>query len=168
MLAQSGTIGRYVAKLTNFYPADPLMAALVDQVADALGDVSTAIMKAGRGLPKPELAAARTEASKPTGPIGTLLAQIEAVIAKHGADGYSVGSELTVADFSLFVGAGTVVSGFYDGIPPTIFDDLPNIQAVRRTVAELPKIKAYLAARGGAWAGLGNVPAAEEVVEAAE
>ena len=61
---QSQAINRFVARLTGFYPADPLQAAHVDAVIDGASDLVPAVMKVGVGLDQAAKEAARLEACK--------------------------------------------------------------------------------------------------------
>lgn len=157
VIGQSRTIDRFVAQTVGFYPEDHLTAARCEQIGDALADVAKTIMKVGAGLTKPELEKARQESCQ-NGAIKALLDRIESVIGLHGSEGHAVGAELTVTDFSIFAGTATMVSGHYDGIPKDVFENYPRMQSIRKRVATLPKVAAYIAKRGpGAWQYLASV-----------
>lgn len=147
VLAQSNTILRFIGKKTGTYPEDPLAAARVDEVMDVLADLGTKINAVGRGLEQEAKNAERAKAIA-EGPCFDILAKLDAFVAANGSDGHSVGAELTVADFLLFSATCVLVSGFYDGVPPTCLDAHKNIQAVRKMVATTPAIVAFYDGEG--------------------
>eukprot|EP00750_Incisomonas_marina_P016679 INCI19276.2.p1 GENE.INCI19276.2~~INCI19276.2.p1 ORF type:complete len:313 (+),score=51.74 INCI19276.2:133-939(+) len=146
VLGQSQAINRFVARLTGFYPADPLQAAHVDAVIDGASDLVPAVMKVGVGLDQAAKEAARLEACK-SGAVGALLSKIEGFVTSSGKDGHAVGDSLTLADIFLFAVGTAFVSGTFDGVPEDLFAAYPNIEGVRKTVAAHPDVIAYYAGR---------------------
>jgi glutathione S-transferase len=146
-LGQSHAQFRFVAKHTQLYPEDPLAAARVDELMDALEDVGK-INGVGRGLEKDAKNAARLAAV--TGPEGAtfkVLAKIDAFIRDNGdgAGGHSVGSSLTIADLYVFSASSMLGSGFFDGVPPTVTDSFQYISAVRKAVSSINAVQAHYA-----------------------
>ena len=62
-IAQSRAIQRFVAKYSGLYPDDPVAAAHVDAVLDAIGDFWKAVMTSTAGVDKtsPEFLEKRKE-----------------------------------------------------------------------------------------------------------
>jgi glutathione S-transferase len=146
-IAQSRNVLRFIGKHTNLYPLnDHLLAAKVDELLDVADDLNNKVNATGRGLEKEAKEKLRFETSQQGGAVYEYLTKLENFIAKNGANGYCVGSSLTVADLAIAAHASNVISGFYDGIPPTMLDPFPNIQAVRKTVATQEAVAAYYAA----------------------
>ena len=163
-LAQARSILRFVGKATGLYPSEPLLAQRVDELMDALEDLDAAITSAGRGLPKEEQEAARLAAVSEGGAVYSLLAKIDAFIKAHGSGGYAVGVGMSIASILTFVTLGRVVGGVFFGVPPTVCDPFPNIQAVRRTVGSDPAVVAWYDARVVQQKSLTSLSPAEQVL----
>eukprot|EP00040_Diaphanoeca_grandis_P034544 m.214474 g.214474 ORF g.214474 m.214474 type:complete len:250 (+) comp33176_c6_seq10:2092-2841(+) len=147
VLAQAKSISRVVGKLGGLYPTDPFAAGRVDEIIDVLDDIfTTALNNAGRGLEKEAKEAARAEFIT-TGAGGKALKRLDENIGIHGKGGHVVGNSLTTADLWIFLGLSSLISGFWDGIPPTTLDGYKNIQATRKFVASIPEIAAYYEGR---------------------
>lgn len=144
-LAQTHAIELLIAKQTGFYPADPVTAAKVDMVVGVLDDIAQATNKAGAGLPQAEKEAARKAEYSEGGKAAGLIAKLEAFAKANGSEGHVVGNSFTLADFLLFVGSSMFVSGFYDGVPKTIFDATPCLNSARKAVGSLPLVQAFYA-----------------------
>lgn len=164
-LAQARSILRFVGKATGLYPSEqPLLAQRVDELMDALEDLDAAITSAGRGLPKDEQEAARFAAVSEGGAVYSLLAKIDAFIKAHSSGGYAVGAGMNIASILTFVTLGRVVGGVFFGVPPTVCDPFPNIQAVRKTVGSDPAVVAWYDARVVQQKSLTSLSPAEQVL----
>lgn len=147
-ISNQRAILRFLGKKFDIYPThDDLVAARVDEIMDAIDDLSPKTNNAGQGLQGEEKLAARAAAAAPDGVIGVHLQNIDNFIAKHGSGGFAVGTQLSVADLMLFSMAGFVMSGFFDGVPPSTIERYSNIQAVRKTVANHAAVRAYYEGR---------------------
>jgi len=144
---QARSILRFIGKFSNLYPEDPLEALKVDSLMDACDEFQSITNSVGQGLPQEEKEAARLAACSDGGKIAARLAQLEAFIAANGSGGFAVGDSLSVGDLQLFAITGMVACGFFDGVPPTVNDPYPNIQAVRKNVATQEAVMAYYDAR---------------------
>jgi prostaglandin-H2 D-isomerase / glutathione transferase len=134
------TILRLIGRELNLYPTDVLEQATVDQVLDACDDLMGATNSAGQGLPQAEKEAARLEATtKPTGKPYHIMQFINDSISGK----YVLGDTISVADYLVATMLSTVISGLYDGVPTTVLEQFPKVQALRKTLAEDPKITAY-------------------------
>ncbi|KAG2435919.1 hypothetical protein HXX76_007114 [Chlamydomonas incerta] len=142
MLAQSGAIDRYVAKLAGLYPEDPLQAAFADQAVFVLQDIWEAILTPSWTLPAEEKIKARQEALAGKG--GDKLKQLDKLVepVQHSG-GWLAGDKLSFADLEVFVMITNLISGMFDGIPKDLLDAYPAIKAFRNRVALLPAVKAY-------------------------
>lgn len=140
-LGQPQAILRWIGAHSGLYPRDHLLAAHVDELLDGLDDVLTCIKSTGAGLNEGAQAAARAAALAPGGGAANLCAKIDQFIAAHGEDGHAVGSSLTLADIQLFWFASLMMSGCLDGVPREALSGYPHIQAVRKTVGTLPKVR---------------------------
>ncbi len=145
VIAQSNTINRYLGKLAGLYPKDDWQATLVDEVMDAVEDISTRIGNTIRLEGEAKKAAREALAA---GPIPRFLQQLEARL-KAGGGEWFVEKRLTIADIKCFLWLRWLKSGALDDIPADIVDrNAPLLAAQLERVRSHPKIAAYYAARG--------------------
>ena len=144
-MGQTRAIMRFVGRCAGLYPLDAVEACKVDQVMDAVDDLTSGTNKVGQGLEQPEKEAKRAEAAAEGGSIARSWDQIEAFIGANGSDGYCVGSSLTVADIFVATMPPFTVTGFFDGVPKSLCERYPKMQAVRKTVYSLPAVQGYYA-----------------------
>ncbi|KAG2433101.1 hypothetical protein HYH02_012804 [Chlamydomonas schloesseri] len=142
MLAQSGAIDRYVAKLTGLYPEDPVQAAFADQAVFLLQDMWEALLTPSWSLPLEEKVKARQEALAGKG--GDKLKALDKLVEPVQQSGWLAGGEqLSFGDLEVFVTLTNLTSGMFEGIPKDLLKDYPALKAFRNRVAALPAIKAY-------------------------
>ena len=143
-ITQSNTINRYLGKLAGLYPKDDWQAALVDEVMDAVEDISFRI---GSTLALEGDAKKTAREALAAGPIPRFLQQIDARL-KAGGSEWFVEKRLTVADIKCLMWVRWLKSGALDHIPPTIVDEnAPLLAKHLERVRNQPKIAAYYAAR---------------------
>ena len=145
VITQSNTINRYLGKLAGLYPKDDWQAALVDEVMDAVEDVST---KIGNTMALESEAKKKAREALAAGPIPRFLQQIEARL-KAGGGEWFVEKRLTVADLKCFLWVRWLKSGALDNIPADIVEQhAPLLAKHMERVKNHPQIAAYYAARG--------------------
>jgi glutathione S-transferase len=145
VITQSNTINRYVGKLAGLYPKDDWRAALVDEVMDAVEDITTRI-SATFVLEGEAKKKAREALS--AGPLPRFLQQFDARL-KAGGGEWFVENRLTVADLKCFLFVRWLKSGALDHIPADVVDrHAPLLAKHLERVRNHPKIAAYYAARG--------------------
>jgi len=145
VIAQSNTINRYVGKLAGLYPKDDWQAALVDEVMDAVEDITTRI---GNTIRLEAEAKKNAREALAAGPVPRFLEQLEARL-KAGGGEWFVEKRLTVADLKCYIWVRWLKSGVIDHIPADIVDrHAPLLAAHCERVRNHPKIAAYYAARG--------------------
>ena len=145
VISQSNTINRYVGKLAGLYPKDDWQAALVDEVMDAIEDITHKI--SGTFALEGEAKQKAREALA-AGPIRRFLQQLEARL-KSGGGEWFVENRLTVADLKCFLWTRWLKSGALDHIPADIVDrQAPLLAKHLERVRQHPRIAAYYAARG--------------------
>ncbi|MBM4218876.1 MAG: glutathione S-transferase [Gammaproteobacteria bacterium] len=148
VIAQSNTINRYVGKLAGLYPKDDWEAVRVDEVMDAVEDITTKIGQTMRIEDDAAKKAARE--ALVAGPLPRFLQQIEARLQAGGGEWF-VENRLTVADLKCFYWVRWLKSGALDHIPADIVDKhAPLLAKHCERVKTQPKIAAYYAARGKA------------------
>ncbi|HQX23584.1 MAG TPA: glutathione S-transferase [Pseudomonadota bacterium] len=144
-ISQSNTINRYLGKLTGLYPRDDWQATLVDEVMDAVEDISTSI---GNTMALEGAAKQKAREALAAGPIPRYLQQLEARLRAGGGEWF-VENRLTVADLKCFLWVRWLKSGALDHIPSDIVDrHAPLLAKHFDRVRSQPGIAAYYAARG--------------------
>ena len=145
-IAQSNTINRYLGRLGGLYPKDDWQAARVDEVMDAVEDISTRIGQTMRIDDAAAKKAAREALA--AGPLPRFLQQIEARLKAGGGEWFAE-NRLTVADLKCYYWVRWLKSGALDHIPADIVDrHAPLLVQHFERVKSHPKIAAYYAARG--------------------
>jgi glutathione S-transferase len=145
VIAQSNTINRYLGKLAGLYPKDDWQAALVDEVMDAVEDITTRI---GNTIRLEGEAKKHAREALAAGPIPRFLEQLEARL-KAGGGEWFVEKRLTVADLKCYILVRWLKSGVIDDVPADIVDrHAPLLAKHLERVRNHPKIAAYYAARG--------------------
>ena len=143
-IAQSNTIDRYVGKLAGLYPKDEWQAALVDEVMDAVEDITARI---GNTIGLEGDAKKQAREALAAGPIPRFLQQLDARL-KAGGGEWFVENRLTVADLKCFLWVRWLKSGALDHVPADIVDShAPLLAKHLERVKNHPKIAAYYAAR---------------------
>jgi glutathione S-transferase len=145
VIAQSNTINRYLGKLAGLYPKDDWQAALVDEVMDAVEDITTRI---GNTIRLEGEAKKHAREALAAGPIPRFLEQLEARL-KAGGGEWFVDKRMTVADLKCYILVRWLKSGVIDDVPADIVDrHAPLLAKHLERVRNHPKIAAYYAARG--------------------
>lgn len=144
VIAQSNTINRYLGKLAGLYPRDDWQAALVDEVMDAVEDISTRI---GSTIALEGEAKKKAREALAAGSIAHFLRQIEARL-KAGGGEWFVENRLTVADLKVYLLVRWLKAGVLDHIPADIVDNhAPLLAKHLERVENYPQIAAYYASR---------------------
>jgi glutathione S-transferase len=145
VVAQSNAINRYVGKLAGLYPKDDWQAALVDELMDAVEDISGRI---GSTFALEGEAKKKAREALAAGSIAHFLKQFEARLASAGGEWFAE-NRLTVADLKCFLWVRWLRSGALDHIPANLVDEqAPLLAKHLERVTNHPKIAAYYAARG--------------------
>ena len=145
VIAQSNTINRYVGKLAGLHPKDDWQAALVDELMDAVEDIT---YKIGNTFALEGEAKKKAREALAAGSIPRFLKQFEARL-KDGGGEWFVEKRLTVADLKCFLFVRWLKSGALDHIPADIVDkQAPLLVKHLERVRNQPRIAAYYAARG--------------------
>jgi glutathione S-transferase len=144
-ITQSNTINRYVGRLAGLYPKDEWQAVRVDEVMDAIEDISTRI---GQTMRIEDAGAKKTAREVlAAGPLPRFLQQIEARLKAGGGEWFAE-NRLTVADLKCYYFVRWLKSGALDHIPADIVDrQAPLLAKHFERVKNQPKVAAYYAAR---------------------
>lgn len=135
LLAESGAIDRYVAKLVNLYPDDPWEAALADQAYE-FGSELSALFNEVKGL-TPDERRSKCIAIV-AGPLQEKLMALSKLLA--GKD-YIAGGTLNFGDVALFIALSALKSGILDGVPKDILEAHPSVKDYRNRIANHPVVK---------------------------
>lgn len=131
-IAQSNAILRYAGKLAGLYPSDPLEALRVDELLDFVEDINQALSPSMRE-PDVEKKLAMRKAIVDES-IPSWARALEARLAANSDPTHFVGDKLTIADLKVLYGLDQLVSGHLDGVPKTVLDAYPKLQAWRASV----------------------------------
>ena len=139
VIAQQRAILRLIGKETGLYPNDAIAAAKVDELMDAVEEVTAAVKLAGKGLPQDKMEEARRVVCAEGGAVFEILKNVDDTLAaKSGC--YAVGDTLTIVDFLIFCIVNTLVSGHCDGVPADAHAGFDNIGALCRAVRSCPAV----------------------------
>ncbi|KAL2917216.1 hypothetical protein HK105_203281 [Polyrhizophydium stewartii] len=145
-VAQSNGLLRYAGTLAGLYPAaDPLKAALVDQIVFHIEDMYNLDYATISEKNEERKKAARKVIAEERFP--AMLASLDAVIAKHSGGMWCVGDSMTVADVNVYTFVSDLKSGFWRYISSTLANPLPNIMRVVDAVGAHPRVIGWQAAR---------------------
>jgi glutathione S-transferase len=143
VLAQSNTINRYLGKLAGLYPKDDWQAALVDEVMDAVEDISTRI---GSTFSLAGEARQKAREALAAGSLAHFLRQFEARL-KAGGGEWFVENRLTIADLKCYLFVRWLKTGVLDHIPADIVEQhAPLLAKHSERVENYPQVAAYYAA----------------------
>ncbi|GAB5037747.1 glutathione s-transferase [Nannochloropsis oceanica] len=141
-ISQSQALLRYAGKKAGLYPKDDdLKALLIDEIVGAVEDVIAATVPSLKEADEEKKMAMRKELAETTYPkwFGLLSKKME----ENGSGPYFVGDSLTIADLQAYSTFTWLSSGVLDGVPPTILDAFPRLQAGIKAVGSHEKIKAW-------------------------
>ena len=124
-IAQTGAIARYCGRLAGLYPKDALQQAQVDQVIDAMSDITMLIGRSMRVAEADEKKQARALLANETLPVW--IGFLERLLNESGT-GFFVGNNLTMADLAVWRTMGWLTGGILDGIPSNLLDGSPILQ----------------------------------------
>ena len=144
IIAQSGAMERYVAKLANLYPSDPLAAARVDQLTGAIYDVMNKAVEIHMSKNKKytdernaEVKAERIEDFNEN-----VAPQLVGGMEKLVRGKFMLGDETpTYADIFFYC---MMKHGVYEKIPGFTWEPYPKLKKVYENVETLPTIANYL------------------------
>jgi prostaglandin-H2 D-isomerase / glutathione transferase len=143
-LAQSNAINRYVGKLAGLYPKDDWQAARVDELMDAIEDITA---KIGATFVLEGEARQKAREALAAGPLARYLQQFEARLKAGGGEWFAE-NRLTVGDLKCYLFTRWLKSGALDHIPADVVDrQAPLLAKHLERVKTQPKIAAYYAAR---------------------
>ncbi|MBX2836937.1 MAG: glutathione S-transferase family protein [Gammaproteobacteria bacterium] len=144
VVTQSNAISRYVGKMCNLYPDDPLQALYCDEVLDALEDLNHYVVQTF-GLEGDELKQAREVLMN--GRLTVFLKGLNGLLARGGGN-YFADQCLTIADLKMATMLKMLRSGNLDHIPADFVDNLsPALAAHQERVHKEPIVQAYYASR---------------------
>ena len=140
ILSQTSAMAVYAAKLAGIHPEDAWDAAKVDECISGCTDVTVTVGKTF-GMKDDEKASARAALIAPDGRLTLHLGGLEKICAANGANGYAVGSSVTVADLAIWRLCGWLSSGVIDGLEKDyIATTFPALQKLVETTGAHPKV----------------------------
>lgn len=141
MITQSNAINRFVGRLADLYPEDPLQALRCDEIMDAVEDILTKVVATFFIDDEAEKRAAREELAE--GPISLYLTRLQEKLVKQGGE-YFADNRLTIADLKVFIWVRSLRSGILDYIPADLPERVaPQLAKHCERIAAHPGIVAY-------------------------
>ncbi|TFH24220.1 MAG: glutathione S-transferase [Myxococcales bacterium] len=142
-ITQSNAIIRFVGKLANLYPDNPLQAARCDEVMDAVEDIVSRVV-ATFGI-EDEAAKRAAREALAEGPLRLYLVKLQDMLVARGGK-YFADDRVTVADLKVYVWTRSLRSGVLDHIPPDLTDQVaPRLAEHCERLSAHPGIVAYYA-----------------------
>ena len=143
-ITQSNSINRFLGRMANLYPEDPLEALRCDEIMDAVEDAVTMVVATFRIEDKEELKAAREAFA--AGPLTLYLTRLDEVLVGRGD--YFADGRLTIADLKVFVWLRSLTAGILDYIPADLAEQLaPQLVAHMNRVSNHSGVAAYYRSR---------------------
>ena len=143
-ITQGSSIMRYVGKKTDFYPADDLRAAKVDEVISLVEELQALISPSFREKDEQKKMAMREELKKEAMP--KQIGRFEKLLKKRGTYKYVVGHHMTVADLAIWRAFGWITV-FLDGFDQTLVEPFPELKAFLADMNEDEGIKNWISKR---------------------
>ena len=142
-IAQTGAIARFCGKLSGLYPTEiDFYAAKVDEVIDLATDITGKIRPSLIEKDPEKRMEMRRELAETVLP--NWLGFMETLLEDNGKTGYFVDDSLTVADLAAWRLCGWISDGTIEGIPQTILDAFPLLNAHQNHISNLPKVAEWL------------------------
>uniref|UniRef100_A0A914V7T6 Glutathione S-transferase n=1 Tax=Plectus sambesii TaxID=2011161 RepID=A0A914V7T6_9BILA len=142
MIPQSLAIGRFVAKKTKNYGSNDLEAAHIDAFIESAADILPKLYPTIRAIFTSNDDLKNEEWTKIREDITKHLNLFETTLQKNGS-GWLVGNKLSAADFYI----GELVDRLEGHIDSTILNDFPHLKKLKSAIANLPRVKDYIATR---------------------
>jgi len=140
VIAQSGAVARYVARVAGLAGSNPLESAQIESIHDATGDLGMQLAKARFGSEEDKKKAAEDN-------VKTHIPQWSALFEKHlkannGGTGYFVGDKLSLADVAVYNTFWNVLQHNKDALK-----DYPTLAGLVDRVGKNERIAAWVAKR---------------------
>ena len=143
-VTQSNALSRYVGKMSDLYPTDPLQALYCDEVMGAMEDLTHYVVQTF-GLEGDALKEARQQLTE--GRITVFLKGTEQLLHRGGGQ-YFADARLTMADLKAFVQVRSLASGMLEHVPGDIVQTLaPDLMEHQQRISEESRVIAYYASR---------------------
>mmetsp|Transcript_7284 Transcript_7284/g.19001 ORF Transcript_7284/g.19001 Transcript_7284/m.19001 type:complete len:263 (-) Transcript_7284:716-1504(-) len=141
--AQSTAILRYAGKLSGLYHEDPQRAMRVDEVIEAVGDISAKVSKILTVEPEKKEAFVEDLVAKV---LPATFGDLDRAVGRASGGAFAVGEGMTIADLMIFNMNSGFSRGLVPGIPKDIVMGYPALARVIESVAAHPKVVEYFEA----------------------
>lgn len=139
---QTQAMAAYAGHLSGFYPADPWLAAKVDETFGALTDATFCITKTQDIKDLEVKAQVRADMMRPGGKLHRLLSGLDSLLVQSGRNGLCAGTMVTVADFAAWRFVFWLCSGIVVGVDPELFERcFPELVRLYQKVEALPEVQ---------------------------
>ncbi|CBN74506.1 Glutathione S-transferase [Ectocarpus siliculosus] len=145
VIPQTFAILRYVGKMGDLYPTDPIQAAFADSATDAVNDMHghmRAIFFEKDADAKTQLLKDLVEKLLPP-----WLANLEKALKLAGGK-YFAGDKLSIGDIAVVARLNWLTDGTFDeSVPSAILEEFPLLSSLVQRVMAEPRIVAYMEER---------------------
>ena len=143
-VTQSNALCRYIGKMCNLYPEDPMQALYCDEVIEAIEDLTHYLVQTF-GLQGEELKTAREKFMNTR--LTVYLNGLDELLTRGGGE-YFANNRLTIADLKVATALKSMRSGGLDHIPADFVDKLtPALAKHQDRVDNDPIVLAYHASK---------------------
>ena len=152
-IGQSMAILRYLGRLGNLYPIDPIQAMQVDSYVDAAVDASRGLELSLRGpsavlmstteWSKEDMMAMRERLCTDSNKGLPFYLNFFETALSNSESGWIVGNSITIADLALHRFVAWISGGFMDGIPADLVNGYPKLKKHFDTIEALPEVVAF-------------------------
>jgi glutathione S-transferase len=143
-LGQTVAIARYCGKLSGLYPVDDdLHAARVDELLDTASQITGLLSETMREKDLEKRLALRAELASDT--LLKWMTFLENRLIQNENSPMFVGAKMTVADLAVWRLLGWLTSGVLDGLPKTLLNGHPVLQAHSEHIASQPGVLDWMA-----------------------
>ena len=140
-ISQSNSINRFVGRLANLYPNDPVQALYCDEMMDAVDDLLQKVVITT--VIADESKKQKEQEALLDGPVTLYLRRFEERLQENGGK-YFAGNDLSVADLKVFVWVQYLLSGSLDYIPTeTVERTAPCLLEHFNRISQNPAIKRH-------------------------
>ena len=142
IIGQTGGIARFCGKLSNLYPKDNFLAALVDQIIDTATDITNLISPTVGEKDEKIKKNMREKLTHKLLP--RWLNYLEQILNENKDAIWFVDNKLSIADIAIWRLLGWLKSGMLDGIPTNICDAYTKLNNVHVEVHKHPKVQEWM------------------------
>jgi len=136
VVSQSNAFLRYVGRFSSLYPTDPFKALKVDEVLDGISDALLVMRPSLMEKDLEKKLQLRKELISPDGALTKFMTNMQKLVESNKGS-YAAGSQMSIADLSLYTMLKMINDGGLDGIPPSVLGDYPLLKNIFENINTL-------------------------------